>query len=344
MKKISSFITSKKIFILIFFIICTVCSGILINKVKINYDISKYLNSQSETSLALNITQDQFGDNGNMQVMISSIDEDSAKSIKEDIENIEYVIAVNFDSTSQDYYKDNTALYILIIDGDDYSENAKSVISDVKDLLKNYEVAYGGNAVDKQLLQESIESEMVYIIIVAISLAVCILLLTSKSWIEPLILLVTAGIAIVINLGTNIIFPSISYITNSISAILQLALSIDYSIVLMNTYKKNTANMDKNEAMKKAIVQVIKPISASGLTTIAGLCALLFMSYRIGFDIGIVLMKGIVISLITSITLLPGIILLLDNLINKTKKRSIKLSGNFFASLCKKGNKIIVPL
>ncbi|MGM9873853.1 MAG: efflux RND transporter permease subunit [Bacilli bacterium] len=344
MKKIASFITKKKIFILIFFLIGTIASGIFIHNVKINYDISKYLNSNCETSIALDITTDQFGANGNMQVMVSNIDEDTANDIKEDIEQVNYVLAVNFDSTSEDYFKDNNALYILIIDGDDYSENAKSVINDIEELLTEYTAYYGGTAVDKKLLQESIESEMVYIIIVAICLAIIILLLTSKSWIEPIILLVVAGIAIVINLGTNAFFPSISYITNSIAAILQLALSIDYSIVLINTYKKNKETMDNNEAMKKAIVQVIKPISASGLTTIAGLCALLFMSYRIGFDIGIVLIKGIIISLITSITLLPGVVLLLDKALEKTKKPSLKLKGNFFAKLTKKGYKFIVPI
>lgn len=344
MKKIASFIIKKRFFIITFFLIAAIASGFFVSKVKINYDISKYLNSESETSLALKIIEDQFGVNGNMQVMVSNVDLDISKEIQKSIENIDYVIDVNFDPYSTDYYKDNNALYILIIDGDDYSEHAKSVTSDVNDLLKNYKTAYAGTTIDKQRLQESIESEMIYIIIVAISLAIAILLLTSESWIEPLILLGTAGIAILINLGTNVFFSSISYITKSISAILQLALSIDYSIVLLHTYRKNKGLISNQEAMEKAILQVVKPVSASGLTTLAGLCALLFMSYRIGFDIGIVLMKGILISLITSITLLPGVVLLFDHLLEKTHKKSIQFSGEFFAKTAKKGSKIIISI
>lgn len=344
MKKIASFITKKKIWVIVFFLAASIASAFFVGKVKINYDISKYLSSESETSLALKIVEDEFGDNGNMQVMVSGVDEDTSNNIKEDIEEVNYVLAVNYDSTSENYFKDNNALYVLIIDGDDYSEHARSVSNDVQALLKNYETYYGGTAVDKQRLQDAIQSEMVYIIVAAVFLASGILLLTSESWVEPLLLLGTAGVAILVNLGTNAFFPSISYITNSISAILQLALSIDYSIVLLNTYRKNKGELGNEEAMKKAVVEVVKPVSASGLTTLAGLCALLFMSYRIGFDIGIVLMKGIVISLITSLTLLPGVILFCDKLLTKTHKKSIKFSGSFFTNIASKGSKIIVPI
>lgn len=344
MKKIASFITKKKIWVIVFFLAASIASAFFVGKVKINYDISKYLSSESETSLALKIVEDEFGDNGNMQVMVNGVDEGTSNDIKKDIEELNYVLAVNYDSTSENYFKDNNALYVLIIDGDDYSEHARSVSNDIQALLKDYETHYGGTAIDKQRLQDAIQSEMVYIIIASLCLASGILLLTSESWIEPLLLLSVAGVAILINLGTNAFFPSISYITNSISAILQLALSIDYSIVLLNTYRKNKGELGNEEAMKKAIVEVVKPVSASGLTTLAGLCALLFMSYRIGFDIGIVLMKGIVISLITSLTLLPGVILFYDKLLVKTHKKSIKFSGNFFTNIASKGNKIIVPI
>lgn len=344
MKKIAAFITKRKIWIILFFLAASVASALFVGKVKINYDLSKYLSSESETSLALKIVEDEFGSNGNMQVMVGGVDRKTSEQIKDDIEEINYVLAVDFDSESEYYYKDNNALYVLIIDGDDYSEHARSVADDVKVLLADYETYYGGTSIDKERLQEAIQNEMVYIVIAAVSLAAGILLLTSESWIEPLLLLLTAGVAILINLGTNAFFPSISYITNSISAILQLALSIDYSIVLLHTYRKNKGELGNEEAMKKTIVEVIKPISASGLTTLAGLCALLFMSYRIGFDIGIVLMKGILISLLTSLTLLPGVILFCDKALVKTHKKAIRFSGSFCSNLAAKGNKAIVPL
>ncbi|MDD4066010.1 MAG: MMPL family transporter [Bacilli bacterium] len=171
------------------------------------------------------------------------------------------------------------------------------------------------------------------------------LLLTATSWLEPVILLLCSGVAVIINLGTNAFFSEISYITNSVGAILQLALSIDYSIVLLNAYRKNLGlGMEKNEAMVKGISQVINPLSASSLTTIAGLVALLFMSFGIGFDIGIVLIKGILISFITSITFLPALIMFIDKALTKTKKKSIKLTGKGIFNFTKKYHKVVVPL
>lgn len=345
MKKIANFITSKKVWIFGFFILAFIFSAIFVTKVNINYDISKYLDKSNETSLALEISEDEFGLNGNMQVMVSNIDKETSKELLEDIKEAEYVINVNYDSNSESYYKDNNALYILIIDGDDYSENAKNVSKDVQALLENYETYYGGTAIDKQRLQDSITSEMIYIVLVSISLVCGILLITSESWLEPLVLLLVAGVGVIINLGTNAFFPSVSYITNSIAAILQLALSIDYSIVLLNAYRKNKKEeVDKNEAMKKSILEVVRPVSASSLTTLVGLCALLFMSYKIGFDIGIVLMKGIVISLIVSLTLLPGMILVFDKMMNKTHKKALNFKGKFFSNIAHKGHKLIIPL
>ena len=168
MKKIANFITSKKIWIFVFFTLSFIFSAIFVVKVNINYDISKYLDKSSETSLALEISEDEFGLNGNMQVMVSNIDKETSKELLEDIKEVKYVINVNYDADSENYYKDNNALYILIIDGDDYSENAKSVSKDVQALLENYETYYGGTAIDKQRLQDSITSEMIYIVLVAI--------------------------------------------------------------------------------------------------------------------------------------------------------------------------------
>lgn len=157
--------------------------------------------------------------------------------------------------------------------------------------------------------------------------------------------LAASGVAVLLNRGTNVMFGEISYITNSIAAILQLALSIDYSIVLLHAYRRQKeTTTDTGAAMKAAILSVVKPVSASALTTIAGLLALLFMSFRIGFDIGIVLMKGIVISAITSLTLLPALVLLLDTPIRKAKKKAFVPKGKAFCKTAYKAGKFIVPV
>ena len=198
---------------------------------------------------------------------------------------------------------------------------------------------------EKQSLQDAITNEMIYILAISLCLVVAILLIISESWIEPFVLLFASGIAIIINRGTNFFFGEISYITNSIAAILQLALSIDYSIVLLHTYRRERNKTEDNStAMSAAIRAVIKPVSASALTTIAGLLALLFMSFRIGFDIGIVLMKGIVISAVTSVTLLPALVLLFDKPMKKAHKKAFIPKGAAFCRTAYKAGKVIVPV
>lgn len=336
----------KKYVVMLLFLVATVLSFIFMKRVEINYNLSDYLDDSTQTKIALNIIEDEFGMTGNIQVMASNVSTSTAEEIADKLEDIQYVKNVTFDKNNSNYYKDNNALFIVLVDGDDYSQNAKYVSESIKDVLTPYEnIEYGGTAIEKQNLQNAITKEMGLIISIALCLAVAILLLTSASWIEPFVLLLSSGIAILINRGTNFFFKEISYITNSISAILQLALSIDYCIVLLHAYKnEKTLEKDNDVAMKTAIKKVINPISASSLTTIAGLLALLFMSFKIGFDIGIVLIKGIVISAITSLTLLPTLILMFDKLMTKTKKKPLTLHGKGFAKLSFKASKIIAPV
>lgn len=336
----------KNYLIIALFFICGILSIIFASKVTINYNLSNYLSDQTQTKIALEIIDDEFGMTGNIQVMVSNISRSDASNLADKIEDIDNVVNVNFDKLDENYYKDGNALYIVIVNGDDYSSEAKQVSDDIKELVSNYEtVNFGGTVTEKEKLKNSITSEMVYIIAIAICLVVIILLITSASWVEPIILLISSGIAIFINKGTNIIFGEISYITNSISQVLQLALSIDYSIVLLSTYRRiKNEEMSSNEAMKRTIKEVLSPVSASSLTTIVGLLALLFMSFKIGFDIGIVLMKGILISAIASLTLLPSLIIVSDKLISKTKKESFEPKGSIFAKFSLKFNKIICPV
>ncbi len=333
-------------FVLCFFIIASVFSTIFMNRVGINYNLADYLGKDTETKIALNIIDDEFGSTGNIQVMAQNVSAETADEMRDKIENISNVLNVNFDEYDETYYKDGDALFIVIVDGNDYSDNAKRVVKDIDAELSSYgSVEYGGTTVEKQNLQNDITSEMVYILAISLCLVVTILLITSESWLEPFILLAASGVAILLNRGTNFFFGEISYITNSISTILQLALSIDYSIVLLHSYRREKENSgDIFTAMKSAIRSVANPVSASALTTIAGLLALLFMSFKIGYDIGIVLMKGIVISAITSLTLLPALILLLDKPMKKVKKKAFVPKGKSFCKIAFKSGKFIVPI
>ena len=356
MKKIADRIIKGKYVV---FAVCAallVVSCIFLPKIGVNYNLSDYLSKDTETRIALDIMEDEFGLTGNVQVMLSGVNESAAKEIKSVLSEIENVSQVEFDAESTNYFKDGKALYIVLIQGDDYSETAAEVISDIKEAVASYDAEFGGTAAQKQSQKEAITRQIPMILAICICIAYGILVVTTRSWLEPLLFLATAGIAVLINLGTNIIFGSISYITNSIAAILQLALAMDYSIMLLHSYHKNRETQpDPKRAMSDSIAECIKPVSASSLTTIAGLLALLFMSFTIGFDIGMVLMKGIVISALVSVTLFPCVILLFDKILIKTKLRTkkketkgerenIAVRAHFLANVAKKGNLVIVPL
>ena len=332
--------------IILLFAAAGVLSFVFMGKVAINYNLADYLGSGTQTKAALDIIESEFGMTGSIQVIAKDITADDAEEIRDKIETVPNVLNVNFDRYDDAYYKDGKALFIVIIDGDDYSENAQQVLADIKSLLSDRSgLEYGGTMVEKQSLRNAITSEMAYILAISICLVVAILLITSQSWIEPIILLAASGVAVLINRGTNVFFGEISYITNSIAAILQLALLIDYSIVLLHTYRREKEKSPENpeKAMKTAVISVINPVSASALTTIAGLLALLFMSFKIGFDIGIVLMKGIVISAITSMTLLPAFVLLTDKAMRLAKKKAFVPKDRIFCKTAFSASKAIVP-
>ncbi len=344
---LSSF--KAKLFAVIVFTLLAIGGLILSSRVKINYNLADYLADDTETSIGLKIMTEEFEMSGNIQVMLTNIKKPAAKEVYSTLSSIDGVLSVAYDENSPASYKEDSrsALFNIVVNGDDSSESAQNVIKEIKERLGNKygAVELGGTTIEYSALRENTTKEMGFIIAFALTLATIILILTASSWLDPVILLLTSGIAIAINMGLNLILGEISYITNSVGAILQLALSVDYSVMLMHEYrdqKKLTSN--STDAMRKTLKMVVSPVSASALTTVAGLVALLFMSFTIGFDIGIVLIKGIVVSAITSVTLLPAVILLLDPILEKTAKRPFIPKGSLFSGLALKLNKVIVPV
>ena len=337
-----------KFFVLIAFLIAAVVCLLLMGKVGINYNISDYLDEETETKISLGIIEKEFGLSGDVQVMIEDVEIEEAYKIKEIITGVDKVVAVSFDETSTDFYKDKTALFTVLLDGDEYSESARGAVAAIEDVLEDTygeRLHMGGTVAEKISLRNAIQTEIALILAISLCLVAILMLITAKSWLEPFVILAAAGVAVLLNMGTNIIFGEISYITNAVAAILQLALSMDYSIMLLHAFRDmKKEESDIHVAMNKAVKSVMSPVSASALTTIAGLLALLFMSFRIGFDIGIVLMKSIVLSAITALTLLPALLLIFDKLLEKTKKRELVLKGKSFCTLAFKGSKVILPI
>lgn len=330
MRKVTDFIIEKRNYVLTIFIILSVVCLYLSTKVHINYDLTEYLPSTSETRIGMDIMNDEFPelDTSALNVMFKDLSSEDKNKIKDELENLDGVSSVAYDDSDK-YNKDEYTLYEITVDGADDSKNAANVYKSVKNNYEDYEIYTSGAVATRNAPVLNIA-----VIALAIFCAMIILIIMCDSYVEPFLFLFVIGLAVFLNKGTNIIFSSVSNITTSICAILQMALSMDYSIMLMNRYtQEKEREKDKEKAMKNALYHSFASISSSSITTIVGLLALVFMSFTIGRDLGIVLAKGVIFSLVSIFLALPALILMFDPLIEKTQKKhfSMKLDwlGNF---------------
>lgn len=341
MKKITNFVVDKRNYILVLFIILSMVSLGLSSKVNINYDISKYLPNDAETRIGMDIMDNQFEEDNSssLEVMFYDLDSNKKEDIYNKLSNIEGVSSIDYDDTSN-YNKDNYTLYILHVNDKSDSKLASSVYKEVKNTYKDNDVYMSGDIYDRNYSVLPVS-----IVALAIGSAMVILIVMCESYIEPFLFLFAIGLAVFLNNGTNIIFDSVSNITSSISAILQMALSMDYSIMLINRYRQEREKTsDKVTAMKNALYNAFKSISSSSITTIVGLIVLVFMSFTIGRDLGYVLAKGVLLSLISIFCCLPGLILLFDKLIKKTEKKSLNINLSKLGNISFKFSKLAVIL
>ena len=327
MRKFTDFIVNKRHFILVLFIVLSVISVILSKKVNINYDIAEYLPSTSETRIGMDIMEKEFKEikSSSLNLMFEDLQEDKKTEICEELTQIKGVDSVDYDNT-ENYNKDNYTLYVINVDDTEDSKLASDVYNEIKERYnEDYKIYTSGEIADRNnpVLPTKI-------VVLAVVCAMIILIIMCASYVEPFLFLTSILIAVLLNNGTNIIFGTVSNITSSISAILQMALSMDYSIMLMNRYdQEKQTEPDKVKAMKNALYHAFKSISSSSVTTIVGLLALVFMSFTIGRDLGLVLAKGVLFSLISIFFVLPSLILMFDKWIVKTKKKSpnFKMDG-----------------
>ncbi len=341
MKKITDFIINKRHFILVLFIILTIISAILSSKVKINHDISKYLPDTSETRIGMNIMENEFSEveTSTLNLMFENLADEEKLNIKNDLENIEGIKSVDYENTEK-YNKENYTLYVITVDDKSDSTLATNIYNQINENYKDYTIYTSGD------VSETNKSVLPFwIVVLAVVSALVILIIMCESYVEPFLFLTSILMAVVLNKGTNIIFQNVSNITESIVAILQMALSMDYSIMLMNRYdQEKKAEKDKVKAMKNALHKAMQAISSSSVTTIVGLLALVFMSFKIGKDLGFVLAKGVLFSLICIFFVLPSLILMFDKWIVKTKKKSPSIKLNKLGSFSYKIRFVSVPI
>ena len=328
MRKITDFIVDHCYIIFGVFLVLVAICAVLSTHVKINKDIYSYMPASSETSLGLGIMNDEFNydSTSSYEMMLTDVPEDEKTKIKEDIESIEGVGSVDYDS-SDAYNRNQYTRYKINIDAPADSDTANRVYNTVHNNYKDrFEIEEAG-----QVFNYNGEVMKLHVTILAVACAMVILLLMSKSWIEPWLFLFAILLAVVANKGTNIIFPSVSHITDAISAILQMALSMDYAIMLSTRYRQEKAkpdHPDKKTAMRRAMRYSFGAISSSSVTTVVGLIVLIAMSFTIGRDMGLVLSKGVVLSLVSIFTSLPALLLMLMPLFLVIFIGSIILKGS----------------
>lgn len=364
MNKVAEAVVRFRKTILAVFIAAFLLSIIMVFGVRVNYDLTRYLPADSDTTRAMNALEGSFGYPQIGEVMVKGVSLLQAIELKGEIERIEGVSNVMWlddvaditqpvefldPETVEAYYKENNALFQVEYLENGYSSLTSAAIDKIRALLSGSvgegNFAIGGAQAASKALMETTEREVVVISIIAAVIILGILLMLTTSWLEPVLFLVVIGVAVAINMGTNAFIGEISNITQSTQAILQLAISMDYSIFLFERFtaeRKEGATV--NEAVKTAIRKSVTALSGSCLTTVAGFAALGFMNYGIGIDLGRVLVKGILISLLSVNFLLPVLICYSAPLLERLRHRSLLPNLEGFAKLVVRGRLIFLVL
>lgn len=306
---------------------------------RINYDILSYLPSDIETMKGQDIMLDEFGKGGFSLVMLDGMEDKDVEKVKEKIEKVDHVCDVLWYDTLADvslpkevlpddiydfFNTDNSTMMAVFFDEATSADGSLEAVKEIRSIAGEQCFVSGMSSVVEDIKDLTMQEAPMYVVI-AVILTSIILALTMDSFLIPLFFMLSVGMAIIYNMGTNFIQGEISFITEALAAVLQLAVTIDYSIFLWHSYKEEKEKHpgDNKEAMAVAIGKTITSVVSSSITTVAGFLALCFMSYELGMDMGIVMAKGVVIGVICCITVLPSMILVFDKALEKTMHKDL---------------------
>ena len=323
MKKLANVLVKYRLIFFFVSVALAIFCAFLIPKVNINKDQSKYLAQDSNMNQGLQIMQKEFPVvelKDSFQIMFEGLTPTQKETIHKELAEFEGVVSVDYELDSIEHNSKTFSMYIVQTD---YAGDNDSVSAIIRKMHSIYDDTYTVYSYYSGAQLDVLDK----LIHMATTIGVIILLLMCKSFFEPVLLLVSIGIAILINMGSNVIFESVSDMTFSIAAIFQLVLSIDYSIMLLHRYQQEfelLGRQNKRKAMRNAIVNAFGSVSSSSLTTIIGLLVLLMMSFTIGKDIGLVISKGVFLSLVCVFTVMPSLILWFDEVVAKLDKGNLK--------------------
>ena len=319
MVKVATFIVDKRNLFFLIFGIAIIFSLVSSSWVKVENALSAYLPDSTETSKGLSRMENEFITYGSAKIMVTNITYETACEISDMIEDMDSVVMLTFDDTSE-HYNNFSALYDVTFNYPETDDRALEALSELEDKLSGYDIYVSTTMGDASA--EQIESEMSVITVLVAIIVVTVLLLTSQTWAEVPVLLLTFVASMLITNGTNFIMGTISFVSNSVTVVLQLALSIDYAIIFCNRYKEEHERLPIREADIVALSKAIPEIASSSLTTIGGLVAMMFMQFGIGRDMALCLIRAIFLSLFSVFLLMPGLLMLFGKLMDKTRHKS----------------------
>jgi predicted RND superfamily exporter protein len=341
MTKLATFIVDKKTLFFLLYIFAVIFCAFSSGWVNVENDVTTYLPEDTETRQGIVAMNDNFTTFATAQIMVSNVTYETAEELSKQIEDVEGVSMVTFDDTP-DHYTNASALFDISFDGVVSDEISKQALSDVEALMDGYDycvysdVGYDENA--------TLQGEMSVILIIAVVIIIVVLTLTSRSYAEVPVLMITFGVAALLNMGTNFQLGTISFISNSVAVVLQLALAIDYAIILCHRFTDERETRTARDACITALSKAIPEISASSLTTVSGLAALGFMEFKIGLDMALVLVKAILFSLLSVFTLMPGLLMLFSPLMDRTRHKKLLPNITPIGKFAVKARRVVPPL
>ena len=348
MERYTQFLLKHKKLIIGVFVLAAVLCAVLSGLVGVNYNFADYLPDDAASTRALEVMDEEYSQSvPNMRVLVYEVSIPQALAYKEKIADVDGVEEVNWlddavdiyeplelaeQKTVEDWYKDGNALFSVTVD----EKKQDSVIPAVREIIGE-ENCMSGTAVISVLAPVNTSVEVQQIMFLAVPIIFLILILTTNSWFEPVLFMITIGVAILINRGTNLMFGTVSFVTNAAGSVLQLAVSMDYSIFLLHRFSENREEgLPVEKAMIEAVKQSVGSILSSGLTTVTGFLALVLMRFKIGPDMGWVMSKAIVLSLVSVLCFLPALAISTYRLIDKTQHRTFVPKFDKFAGLVMK--------
>ena len=340
MQKIARFIVKHHGVIFAFFMVAAVVCAVMSLHVKVNTDMTKYLPANMQVRQGMTLMSSEFGDACTINLS-AKVPEGEREKFSEDLADFDVITNVEYEEDDAFYNNGDYALFVLSASGDAYSDEAASAVNVARGACasRGYECWVDSQALD------SATNGLGPILVAAVAIAVVILLVLADSWIEPLLLLFVILIAVLLNMGSNLVFGQISDTTSACSAVLQMALSMDYLIMLLNRYRLERApGVRPEQAMERAITGGMTAIAASSVTTIVGLLCLAPMSFTIGADLGLVLAKGVVLSLVCALACMPALVLWLDDAMQRFTKPSLRPRLRTLARVSFKGRYVLLAV